>query len=354
MRINNDEMLIVKGDEVSSLLKGQEKVLIDIVQRAYKAHAQTDSSLPHSTFLRFPDNESNRIIALPAYLGQEFDIAGVKWVSSFPGNLGRGMERASAVVILNSTRTGRPEAIIEGSLISAKRTAASAALAAQCLRSGGENSYAGIIGAGLINFEIAKSLLAACPEIRAFFVFDLDAGRAMQFKNKCRETFESIEIHVETDINTVFKTCSFISFATTAAQPYVSDLAACRPDAIILHISLRDLSPEAILSCDNVADDISHVCRANTSLHLAEQLVGHREFIRCNLADILLGSAPARKDTQSKIVFSPFGLGILDLAVSKYVYELALERGMGTVVEKFFPDSWVAQNDDLSFSAGTK
>jgi ornithine cyclodeaminase len=352
--MNNGEMLIVKGDEVFSLLKGQEKVLIDIVQRAYKAHAQADSSLPHSTFLRFPDNESNRIIALPAYLGQEFDVAGVKWVSSFPGNLSRGVERASAVVILNSTRTGRPEAIIEGSIISAKRTAASAALAAQRLRSGRENGCAGIIGAGVINFEIAKSLLAACPEIRAFVVFDLDAGRAMQFKNKCRETFGQIEICVETDIDIVFKRCSLISFATTAAQPYVSDLSACRPDATILHISLRDLSPEAVLSCDNVADDISHVCRANTSLHLAEQLVGHREFIRCNLADILLGSAPGRRDDQSRVIFSPFGLGVLDLAVSKYVYELALERGMGKVVEEFLPAPWVEQNDGMSFSAGAK
>src|SRR5215510_3053778 len=150
-------MLILRSHEVISLLEDQERVLIDIVQRAYEAHSQKDSSLPHSTFLRFPGDETNRIIALPAYLGQEFGVAGLKWVSSFPGNLNLGMDRASAVVVLNSPETGRPKAFIEGSIISAKRTAASAALAAKHLHNRPEHYTLGIIGAGFINFEIVKS-----------------------------------------------------------------------------------------------------------------------------------------------------------------------------------------------------
>ncbi|MFY9622111.1 MAG: 2,3-diaminopropionate biosynthesis protein SbnB [Pyrinomonadaceae bacterium] len=342
--MNDGEILILKGHEISSLLNGQEKALIDIVKKAYIAHAQGDSSLPHSTFVHFPDDESNRIIALPAYLGQEFGVAGVKWVSSFPRNRDRGMDRASAVLILNSPVTGRPEAIIEGSIISAKRTAASAALAAQYFHNSDDHSPVGIIGAGLINFEIVKSLRVACPEMQTFMVFDIVNARAVQFKNKCLDTFHQVEICTETDINTVLKKCRLISFATTASKPYLSDLSACPPDTTILHISLRDLSPEVILSCDNVADDVSHVCRANTSLHLAEQLVGHRDFIRCNLADILLGLAPVRAKAGQTVVFSPFGLGVLDLAVGEHVCELARQRMMGTFIGEFFPASWIERD----------
>lgn len=341
--MNNGAVLILRGHEVGLLLKAQESALIDIVERAYKAHAQGASSLPHSTFVHFPGGESNRIIALPAYLGSEFAAAGVKWVSSFPGNLGLGMERASAVMVLSSSITGRPEAILEASIISAKRTAASAALAARYLH-GDRPGPVGVIGAGLINFEIVKSLLAARPETRTFVVYDIDAGRAAQFKNKCLDQFERVEVCVEKEFDAVLRRCPLISFATTASEPYVSDLSACPPDATILHVSLRDLSPEVILASDNVADDIGHVCRANTSLHLTEQLVGHREFIRCTLADILQGDAPARRKAGGRVIFSPFGLGVLDLAVGKHVYDLALGRGMGTSIEEFMPASWVERD----------
>lgn len=343
MSTNNDQVLILRGHEMSSLLNGQEKTLIEIVRRAYRAHATGSSSLPHSTFLRFPEDASNRIIALPAYLGQEFGVAGIKWVSSFPGNLTQGIERASAVVILNSPQTGRPQAILEGSIISAKRTAASAALAAKVFHEPRQHTDLGIIGTGLINFEIVKSLIAGGPEFQTIVAFDIDRARTEQFKQKCLDTFAQLDVRIANDIDDVLRQCSLISFATTAARPYVNDLSACPENTTILHVSLRDLSPEVILASDNVADDIDHACRANTSLHLAEQLVGHREFIRCNLADVLAGVEPVRKNGKP-IVFSPFGLGVLDLAVGKHAYDFALERGLGTSIEQFLPMSWIEQN----------
>lgn len=339
--MRDGDIAILRGSEVRATLAGREIELIQAVRIAYETHGDGDSSLPHSTFLPFPGHPRDRIIALPAYLGGACRIAGVKWVSSFPDNLNLGVDRASAVVILNSPQTGRPEAMLEGSVISAKRTAASAALAAQCLLSGSKAGRIGMIGCGLINFEIARFLLAVFPDAETFVLFDKDEARAKQFANK--KIFDGARVEIVKDVKSALRNCPLISIATTALTPHIGELRECSPGSAILHISLRDLTPEVILSCDNVVDDIDHVCRAQTSVHLAEQKVGHRKFIRCTLADILKGRAPARNGSETFSVFSPFGLGVLDLAVAKLVRDLALQKGLETVISSFLPGSWAEE-----------
>lgn len=332
------DIVVLTGRDVLSLLEGREGEIIGTVRAAYEAHAEGHSSLPHSIFLRFPD-ERNRIIGLPAYLGDGFEVAGMKWVSSFPGNLEKGFDRASAVLVLNSPETGRPEAFVEGSVISARRTAAGAALAARHLHAGREAANFGLVGCGLINFEVTRFVRAVFREVKTLIVYDLDERRAGQFARRCEQEF-GLRTEIAHDVGGLLNRCSLVSFATTALKPYVEDLAACPPGATLLHVSLRDLTPEAILQARNVVDDADHVCRAQTSIHLAEQLVGNRDFIHCSLADILLGRAEARANDDDIAVFSPFGLGVLDIAVAKLVCALAREQNRGKVIESFLPDSW--------------
>ena len=339
--VRDGSLLVVRGNEVQSILSGREKELLDTVKLAYLAHGRGDSSLPQSTFLRFPGDETSRIIALPAYLGGDFRAAGIKWVSSFPTNLDRGLDRASAVVTLNSAETGRPDTLLEGSIISAKRTAASAALAAGVLSDPDDISSVSVIGCGVINFEIVRFLRVTCPGIRRLCLFDLNRHRAELFLSHCELAFPDFDISIAGNIEEAFARLSLISFATTATVPHVSDLSACRAGAVILHISLRDLVPEVILSASNVVDDVDHVCRAQTSIHLAEQKAGNRDFITCTLADLLRGDATVSMQKDRITIFSPFGLGVLDIAIATLVRALAIQEGIGAVIESFLPDSWV-------------
>ncbi len=334
--MGDDSVLILNGEDVAALLAHREAEVIEAVRSAYVAHHDGKSSLPHSTFLRFPGNEVDRMIALPAYLGDGFEIAGVKWISSFPTNVRHGIARASAVLILNDRRSGRPAAILEGSLISAHRTAASAALAARALLAEQTADRVGLIGTGLINLEVAKYLNVATGA-GSFLLYDLDAARAGRFSSALGGTLENVETRIAASTEEVLAACPLVSFATTAVRPHVHDLSICPPQATVLHISLRDLAPEAILACDNVVDDVDHVCREQTSVHLAEQITHGRGFIRCTLADILKGEKPARRGDGSVAVFSPFGLGILDMAVGKLVLDAAYAAGRGTAIASFLP-----------------
>jgi ornithine cyclodeaminase/alanine dehydrogenase-like protein (mu-crystallin family) len=50
-----------------------------------------------------------------------------------------------------------------------------------------------------------------------------------------------------------------------------------------------------------------------------------------------MGKAASREDADSIVVFSSFGLGALDLAVSDFVRRLGLAQGKGKMVESFLP-----------------
>jgi ornithine cyclodeaminase len=332
--------MILKGSEVESLLQGQERSLLHVVKLAYEAHRRGQSFLPQSTFLRFPGDEVSRIIALPAYLESEYGVAGIKWISSFPSNLEKGIERASGVLVLNCVNTGRPLVMMECSIVSAKRTAASAALAALTLHQDRTIQSVGIIGCGLINFEIVRFLLSIFPSIKTLYSYDLSPERADQFNRICQNSFESLRTEVVKDLPSLLRTSTLISIATTAIQPYINDLSGLPPGSTVLHVSLRDLAPEIIVSCDNVVDDIDHVCRAQTSVHLAEQQTGTRDFIRCTIADVTSGASPARREPDRITAFSPFGLGVLDLAVGEFVYRRALAEKTGTLIDSFQPAAW--------------
>ena len=187
----------------------------------------------------------------------------------------------------------------------------------------------------MINFEIIRFLRAVYDRAGSLVIFDVDAQRAQQFAQRCQSTFVGVETRIAASVQQVLSECLLSSFATTALEPHVLDLSCCADGSTILHISLRDISPAAILSADNVVDDIDHVCRAQTSIHLAEQSVGHRGFIRSTLPEILIGAPAPRARNSRTCIFSPFGLGILDLAVSNMVYSRALTEQRGNVIEAF-------------------
>lgn len=89
-----------------------------------------------------------------------------------------------------------------------------------------------------------------------------------------------------------------------------------------------------MLASDNIVDDVEHCLRADTSVHLAEQLTGNRDFVTGTLADVMSGRVSPSADRT--VAFSPFGLGVLDLAVGKYVYDEVAGSGELHVVDGFF------------------
>jgi len=147
----------------------------------------------------------------------------------------------------------------------------------------------------------------------------------------------SADFRVATSLEEVLRECPIVAFGTTAITPYVDDLDACPAGATILHVSLRDLKAGAIISNHNIVDDLDHVNRAATSIHLASEQEGNTDFVHSSLGDILLGNANLPERDDRKVIFSPFGLGVLDLAVADLVQKTLAEDGGGTLIKSFLP-----------------
>lgn len=334
--MSDNDIQVIGALEVEAALKDREEDVLDAVKKAYETHSRGSSSLPHSSFLRFPDSDRDRIICLPAYLGEDYQLAGVKWIASVPDNVARGMERASAVMILNDRATGRPKAVVEGSIISKQRTAASAALASKVLAQSEPRSIA-FVGCGPINIAVAKFLAVVWPDVTRFTAFDLDPRRAEAFGQELLSFRSAAQFKIAESLDDVLSECEMVSFGTTAIAPYVKSLDSCQDGATILHVSLRDLEAGVILENHNIVDDLDHVNRAATSIHLASQQAGNTDFVHGSLGDILLGRVQRPERDARKLIFSPFGLGVLDLAVADLVLKALANTSAGTRVKSFLP-----------------
>ena len=102
---------------------------IDLVRKAMQW--QADGSLARVGKDRNPSaSRAGHINAMPAFIGPS-GAAGLKWVADFPANRKSGLPTIHGLIILNDPETGAPFCIMEGALITAKRTAAMTALSFQ-------------------------------------------------------------------------------------------------------------------------------------------------------------------------------------------------------------------------------
>src|SRR3954447_16672311 len=215
---------VLSGAQVQHSLQGREKQIVELIESTYRLHCAGDSVNPPSYFLLFPGRPTSRIIALPASIGGQVRVDGIKWISSFPDNVAAGLPRASAVLILNDHDTGYPFACLESSIISATRTAASAASAADWLSRGrGRPRRAGFFGAGLIARYIHTFLKATDWSFDEIGVFDLSGESAEGFKGYLERSGTGARVTVHDGPEQLIRSSDLVVFATVAGEPHVHD-----------------------------------------------------------------------------------------------------------------------------------
>src|SRR5260370_3581848 len=218
------DLSIINGKSVFDIVRAHRCECIRIVRETYLAHSAGQCVNPNSYFLQFPDKPDCRIIALPAYVGNNFGVAGLKWIASYPANIQRGFPRASAVLVLNNYETGYPFAILESSIISAARTAASAALAAYWLSGQSRRAHSlGIVGTGFIARYVYEFLVDTGWAIEEVRLYDTSPVESEKFRNTACRLEHHRSVEVVPNVADLLSASDLIAFTTVPSPPHIAD-----------------------------------------------------------------------------------------------------------------------------------
>ncbi|MFC6652666.1 2,3-diaminopropionate biosynthesis protein SbnB [Paenibacillus rhizoplanae] len=304
---------------------------MDTIRSAVQVMAAHEFSQPIKPYLLFDKDPSSRIIAMPAYVGGEIGMAGIKWIASFPGNHARQLPRAHSVTILNDSGSGKPVAIINSPLISGIRTASVSGLMIQEYEK--VHPFAGKIIAGIVGFgpigQLHLSMLNQLlgDRLEEVRIFDPnqdtlqpipeELGTRVRPVDSWEEAYEGADL---------FITCTISSSGYIDRKP--------KAQSLLLNVSLRDFTP-AILSYTSaiIVDDWDEVCRANTDIEHMHNQRGLRKEDTASIVEVVCGNALAKYPKKEAILFNPMGMAAFDIAIGSLYYQEALNRGCGVVLE---------------------
>lgn len=296
---------------------------IDIIEDAVKCLARNDYAQPIKPYLRYRDLK-NRIIAMPAFLGGSINMAGIKWISSFPDNIDKEIPRAHSVTVLNNSDTGEPVGIINTALLSVIRTASVSGLMIRYFEKARElkKIKIGIVGFGPIgqyHLKMCSNLLD--NNIEHVFLYDINdidinlIDKGIRDKviivDNWQKTYESADI---------FITCTVSKASYIDKKP--------KPGSLHLNVSLRDYKTSVFewFRKAVVVDDWDEVCREKTDIeimHLEKGLGKEQTFSIC---DVVMNNCFESFFDGNPILFNPMGMAIFDIAIADYYYKEALKK----------------------------
>lgn len=327
-------ILYLSRADVDQIGRRDPGLYLAAVERALRLHAERSFVQPLKPYLRWRGDENHiadRIIAMPAYIGGDRPAAGLKWIGSKHDNpRARGIERASALTVLNDVDTHYPIAIMEGGLISNYRTAAVTAVAARHLALAGFASVA-CIGCGPIGQMQVSVLLQAFPHIRHVLLFDLDAAAAAKHASELQGAASNVTVTISGSPEGAVRGADVVVTATVAQRPYLP-FEWLRPGAFVSNVSIMDVEPEVFLKVDKVVvDDWDQSNREKKVINqLVEAGLFSRQRLHAELGEIVAGQRPGRETGEETILLNPMGMAVEDIACARAIYDAAVAGGVGT------------------------
>ncbi len=284
-----------------------EEAIERVRQALIRFHAG-EWSMPPKVYLDSPSFGDFR--AMPA---RGDGLALLKWVTSFPANPQRGLPVVMGIVCLSDATTGTPVMLLDAGAVTALRTGAIAAVAAQALARP-EARTVGIVGCGLHGGWAARCLAAAGYHEGVCFDIRPQAAQALADALGWR-----VGSHTEA------LSCEIVCCVTPGTGPFVVDAGNLRPG---LHLNMlgadgagkAEASPGAVASCALFCDEWTQASHGGELTRAVEAGLVKREQVT-ELGAVLACERPGRPGPEAVTLFDSTGLAVQDLAVAAAALE---------------------------------
>ena len=357
--LSEPDMIKAGVKDMGKCVEVMEDMMITLNRGDYVMGGENHNS--HGCMVTFPDNpefegmpkngEDRRFMAMPAYLGGNFKMAGMKWYGSNTENKQKGLPRSILMMMLNDKDTGAPLALMSANLLSAYRTGAIPGVGAKYLARKG-SKVVSIIGPGVMGKTSLAAFLSVCPEIDT-----------VKIKGRGQKSIDSFVEYVKTDFPQIknivvcetmedaIRDSDIISATTSVGNkesmfPYIDEkwikegALICMPSAARFDESFY-VDSNTKLVVDNYKlyeawaeeypypsyDPVQIVgCKFMDLLH--DKKISREDII--DIADVIIGRLlPGRDNDKQRIIYSVGGMPVEDIAWGETVYKNAVKMGIG-------------------------
>lgn len=279
---------------------------------------QTIASPARSVYT--PNADASAVLIMPAWKAQE--IMGVKLVSIWPGNSAMGKSAVSAVYVLISCEDGHPIAVLDGTELTLRRTAAAAALAARTLARKNSRTLA-ILGTGSLSAPLVAAH-ASVMDFKNILVWGRELHKAQTVVDRLAQ--QGIPAEARSDLQSTLAQADVVCAASTASTPFIRSewvrpgthlglMGAFTPTMAEAEPALMPRAQVFADSRDAVLEKGGEVWQA-----IAQGLISARA-IQAELADITAQPLHAWRQSEDAItVFKSVGFASLDLIAAERVW----------------------------------
>lgn len=317
----------------------------------HNSHGAMVTFPDHPRFPKMPKNGCDRrFMAMPAYLGGKFDMAGMKWYGSNVENKEKGLPRSILMLMLNDKETGAPVSLMSANLISAYRTGALPGVGARHLAKK-DTRVAGIVGPGVMGKTALKSFVSECPMLDTVKVKGRGRKSLDQFREFVQEECPQIQnLEIVDTIEEAVRDSDIVCVATSSPvevkdYPFIEE-EWIKPGTLFCLPATVNFDDDFVAErCKKVVDNIKlyeawaeeypyptfgpiTIIGSKFTDMVHEGKISASQID--DLGDIINEKKPGRTSEDEIILYSVGGMPVEDVAWGKVIYENALRKGIGT------------------------